>query len=186
MRIRFYRCGKRPGYFFPIHGAYEINHSYQMIFVSSLRAKRPQLCTKKVMNEYKLQVAELLLRSFTAILFLFQGYDKLFRIKIPGVIDVFTADAERYHVPRPLLNIVAYYTSIAEFFGGLFLLAGLCTTYALYALGLDLLLVGLAFSYMTPMWDMKFVFPRLALVVALLLLPENYRYFSLDYYIITR
>src|ERR1044072_1070768 len=107
------------------------------------------------MNEYKFQIAELLLRTFAGILFLFQGYDKLFRIKMPGVIDVFTADADQYHIPRPALTLVAYYTSLVEFFGGFFLLAGFFTTYTLYALGIDLLLVGLAFSYMTPIWDMK-------------------------------
>jgi putative oxidoreductase len=135
------------------------------------------------MNEYKLQIAELLIRAFAGILFLFQGYDKLFRIKMPGVIDVFAADADQYHIPRPILSLVAYYTSVVEFFGGFFLLAGFCTTYTLYALGIDLLLVSLAFSYMTPIWDMKHVFPRLVLVATLLLLPESYNYFSVDHFI---
>jgi putative oxidoreductase len=125
-------------------------------------------------------IAELLVRVFAGVLFMYQGYDKLFRIKMPGVIDAFTADADRYHIPRPILTLVAYYTSLVEFVGGILLIAGFFTSYALYALGFDLLLVCLAFSYMTPMWDMKHVFPRLALVVTLLLLPEHYQYFSLD------
>jgi putative oxidoreductase len=133
------------------------------------------------MNEYKLQIAELLLRSFTGILFLFQGYDKLFRIKMPGVVETFSADAERYHIPRLLLNSIAYYTSIAEFIGGLMLLAGFFTTYALYAIGLDLLLVSFAFTYMEPMWDMKHVFPRFVLIMALLVIPKEYQLFSLDH-----
>lgn len=138
------------------------------------------------MNEYKIQIAELLVRSFAGILFLFQGYDKLFRIKIPGVIDVFTADADRYHVPHSLIKLMAYYTSIVEFFGGFFLLTGFLTSYALYALGLDLVLVGMAFSYMTPMWDMKYVFPRFVLVVALLVFPDHYQFFSMDHFISTK
>ena len=105
---------------------------------------------------------------------------------MPGVIDVFAADADRYRIPRPLLSGVAYYTSMVEFFGGFFLLAGFFTSYTLYALGLDLVLVGLAFTYMSPMWDMKYVFPRLVLVVTLLLLPEQYQYFSLDHFISTK
>lgn len=141
---------------------------------------------KEVMNEYKFQVAELLIRTFAGILFLFQGYDKLFRIKMPEVIDVFTADADRYHIPRPILTLVAYFTSIAEFFGGLFLLAGFFTSCALYVLGIDLIVVSLAFTYMRPMWDMKYVFPRLVLVVTLLLLPEGYQQFSLDYFIMNK
>ena len=135
------------------------------------------------MDEYKVHIAELLVRSFAGILFLFQGYDKLFRIKMPGVIDAFTADAERYHIPRPILNVVAYYTSIVEFAGGFFLLIGFFTNFALYALGLDLLLVGIAFTYMHPMWDMKYVFPRLALIVTLLLMPGEYQFFSVDHFL---
>ncbi len=132
---------------------------------------------------YNLYIAEMLVRVFAGILFLYQGYDKLFRIKMPGVINVFTADADRYHIPRPILNLVVYYTSTAEFVGGILLVAGLFTNYALYALGLDLLLVCVAFSYMTPIWDMKHVFPRLFMVVTLLLLPEEFRYFCLDRFI---
>lgn len=126
-------------------------------------------------------MAELLVRVFAGVLFFYQGYDKLFRIKMPGVISAFTADADRYHVPRPILSLVAYYTSVAELFGGILLIFGFFTSYALYALGLDLVLVGLAFSYMTPMWDLKHVFPRLLLLVVLLLFPPDYHRYSLDY-----
>lgn len=128
-------------------------------------------------------IAELLVRVFAGVLFLYQGYDKLFRIKMPGVISAFTADAESYRIPRPILNLVAYYTSIVEFFGGFCLILGLFTSVALYALGIDLLLVCLAFSYMTPMWDMKHVFPRLMLVVALLLFPEESHFYGLDRFV---
>ncbi|MBL7930551.1 MAG: DoxX family membrane protein [Bacteroidia bacterium] len=129
------------------------------------------------------QIAELLVRVFAGILFLYQGYDKLFRIKMPGVIAAFSADAESNHVPRPIVNIVAYYTSIVEFLGGLLLVFGLFTSYALYALGIDLILVCLAFSYMTPIWDMKHVFPRLILVVTLLVFPEESHYYRLDHFV---
>lgn len=133
------------------------------------------------MNDYKLQVAELLVRTLAGILFLFQGYDKLFKIKMAGVIDTFTADAEKNHIPNFLLTLVAYFTSIVEFLGGIMLLMGFCTTFALYALGLDLLLVCMAFTYMKPMWDMKHVFPRFALLIVLLLMPDHYRIFVLDH-----
>src|SRR5215203_3050607 len=112
------------------------------------------------MNEYKFQIAELLVRTFAGILFLFQGYDKLFRIKMPGVIGTFITDAHKYHIPMPLVSLIAWYTSLAEFFGGLLLIFGFFTNFALYALGLDLVLVCFAFTYMEPMWNMKYVFPR--------------------------
>lgn len=135
------------------------------------------------MNDYKLQVAELLVRTFAGILFLFQAYDKLFKIKMIFVIDTFTADAEKNHIPHWLLTLVIYFTSILEFVAGIMLLMGFCITLALYGLGLDLLLVCLAFTFIKPMWDMKFVFPRFALIIALLLMPGHYRLFCLDYLI---
>jgi uncharacterized membrane protein YphA (DoxX/SURF4 family) len=134
----------------------------------------------KIMNEYKLQIAELLVRIFAGVLFLLQGYDKLFSIQIDGVIKVFIPDAKSHHVPNPLIKIMAWYTSLVEFFGGILLLLGLFTNYALYALGLDLLLVCIAFSYLEPMWDMKNVFPRFILIITLLLIPAEYNYFGLD------
>ncbi len=135
------------------------------------------------MTEYKLYVAESMLRVFTGILFFFQGYDKLFKIKMAGVTDAFMKDAERRHISRPLVSLVAYYTSIVEFVGGIFLVFGIFTNYTLFALGLDLILVCFAFSLMEPMWDMKHVFPRFILVILLLLLPLENDKLSLDYLI---
>jgi putative oxidoreductase len=133
------------------------------------------------MAEHKLQMAELFLRVFAGILFLFQGYDKLFKVKISGVIDTFKADAGRQHIPGFLVTSMAYYTSIVEFLGGLLLIFGLFTTCTLYLIGIDLLLVCFSFSFMQPMWDMKHVFPRFILVIILLVLPGEYNNFSFDH-----
>jgi putative oxidoreductase len=130
-----------------------------------------------------LHIAELLIRLFAGILLIFQGYDKLFRIGIPGVIDVFKTDAQNKHIPLPLISGLAWYSSFTEFFGGLLLITGFCTSYALYALGIDLILVAIAFTYMETMWDMKHVFPRLVLVSTLLLLPPESRTISIDHLI---
>jgi putative oxidoreductase len=132
------------------------------------------------MHEYNIQMAVLILRIFTGILFLFQGYDKIFRIKLAGVIETFLFDASRNNIPRPLVVMLAYYTSIVEFAGGILLIPGLLTNYALCALGSDLLGVCLAFSLVEPMWDMKHVFPRLILVAALMLLSVDNK-ISLDH-----
>ncbi len=135
------------------------------------------------MIEYKLYVAESLIRIFAGILFFFQGYDKLFKIKIPSVIDTFMGDAYKHHISRPLVILVAYYTTLTELIGGLLLVFGFFTNYALYALGLDLILVCFAFSIIEPMWDMKHVFPRFILIVLLLILPLENNKLSLDYLI---
>ena len=133
------------------------------------------------MSDSKLQIAELLLRCFAGVLFLFQGYDKLFIIKMSTVIETFRSDASQHHVPKFLVTVLAYYTSIVEFFGGLLLILGLFTNYTLYALGFDLLAVAFAFSCVEPLWDMKHVFPRFILVILLLLLPIENNQLSLDY-----
>lgn len=133
------------------------------------------------MTDYKLQIAETMLRIFAGIIFFFQGYDKLFKIKIPGVIDAFMKDAYRRHISRSVVAMLAYYTSIVEFVGGALLVVGLFTGYSLIALGTDLILVGFAFSFIEPMWDMKHVFPRFILVIMLMVLPLEHDKFSLDY-----
>ncbi len=133
------------------------------------------------MADYKFEITGLMIRIFAGILFLFQGYDKLFKIKMKGVIGSFTMDTDRQNIPRSAVSLVAYYSSIVEFVGGMLLIFGLFTNYTLYALGLDLVLVCFAFTYMEPLWDMKHVFPRFLLVVLLLLLPNDYNKFSLDH-----
>lgn len=131
----------------------------------------------------KYQVAELLLRLFCGIIFLFQGYDKLFRVKISGVVNTFQNNAERNNVPRFLLSTVAFYTSVVEFMGGLMLILGLFTNIAILALMSDLVLVSIAFSILEPVWDMRHVFPRFILLTILLVIPANWNLFGLDYLI---
>lgn len=141
----------------------------------------PEICIKNTMENYKLEIAQLLIRLFAGSLFVFQGYDKLFRIKMPGVIDAFIDDAAEFHIPRSLITLMAYYTSIVEFIGGIFLIFGFFTTYTLCAIGLDLVLVTVAFSYLNPMWEMKHVFPRFLLVILLLVIPVENNPASLDF-----
>lgn len=130
--------------------------------------------------EYKYYILELLVRVFTGILFLFQGYDKLFNIKIKGVIQTFGLEAQRQNVPQSFVKLMAVYTSIVEFFGGILLILGLFKTVVLCLLGFDLILVAVAFSFMEPMWDMRHVYPRLVLVSALLMFPSSWSYFCID------
>ena len=131
--------------------------------------------------EYKAEAAETIIRVFTGVLFLFQGYDKLFKVKMSGVIATFSEEAEHHHIHKPWVTIVAYYTSVVEFFGGFLLIAGLFTNYSLILLGFDMVLVGFAFSVMNPVWDMRHVFPRLMLLIILLLIPNEWNKISLDF-----
>ncbi|MGZ3942747.1 MAG: DoxX family protein [Bacteroidia bacterium] len=131
--------------------------------------------------QYKLEITEAILRAFTGILFLFQGYDKIFRVKVSGVIETFLEEAEQHHIHKPWVSIVAYYTSFVEFIGGALLILGLFTDYSLIALGIDMVMVGLAFSIMNPVWSLSHVFPRLILIVTLLIIPDEWNKLSLDF-----
>jgi putative oxidoreductase len=133
------------------------------------------------MLEYKLQIAETIIRMFAGILFLFQGYDKIFNVKISGVVATFLEEAEHHHIHKPWVTVVAYYTSFVEFLGGLLLIFGLYTDFVLILLGIDLLMVALAFSVMNAVWDLRHVFPRLMLVITLLILPNDWNKISLDF-----
>ena len=133
------------------------------------------------MLEYKIQFAEFIIRVFAGILFFFQGYDKVFKIRISGVVDNFLEEAEHIHIHKPLVTIFTYCTSFIELICGALLIVGLFTNYALLALGFDLVLVCFAFSIIRPMWDMQYVFPRLVLITFLLILPNEYTKIALDY-----
>ena len=130
---------------------------------------------------YKAQIAECIIRIFTGVLFFFQGYDKVFKVKISGVVNTFLEDAEHMHIHKPLVTLISFYTSFIELAAGFLLIVGLLTNYALLGLGIDLVLVGFAFSLIRPMWDLQYVFPRLLLVFILLILPNEYNTISLDY-----
>lgn len=130
---------------------------------------------------YKYYALELILRLFCGVIFLFQGYDKLFKVKIGGVIETFRYEAQQKNIPEFAVWFMAVYTSFAEFIGGLLLMLGLFKNYSLCLLGVDMVLVAAAFSYMKPVWDMKYVFPRLILIILLMAMPGRWSVFSLDF-----
>ena len=129
------------------------------------------------------EIALLLLRIFIGSVFFFQGYDKVFRVKISGVADAFRTELQNHDMPSPVVTFAAFITSYIELICGLLLILGLFKQAALYLLTIDVIIASLAFSIMKPMWNMQHVFPRLAILMALLLLPQNWDIFTLDAYI---
>jgi putative oxidoreductase len=121
------------------------------------------------------------LRVVLGILFFFQGYDKVFRVKVSGVTAFFREESKHRNVPDFMLGASAAFTSWVELIGGALLIVGLFKTAALYLLAVDMILVAAAFSLLKPMWDMQQVFPRLILLGALLYLPYQWDMLSLDY-----
>ncbi|CAN5629792.1 hypothetical protein BH11BAC2_BH11BAC2_15510 [soil metagenome] len=128
-------------------------------------------------------MAGLLVRIFTGILFFFQGYDKFFRMGIGEVVLTIQPAYRKIGLPDSIIKLFAYLTSFIELAGGFLLLIGFLKFYALYALGLDLLIVAIGMSILNPTWDLQHVFPRLLLVIFLMILPSGFDIFTLDHFV---
>jgi putative oxidoreductase len=130
---------------------------------------------------YHKPVGVLIVRVFLGMLFFFQGYDAVFRVKPRNVIRAFETQLGNRNMPGFLVAGGAYYTSFVGLLAGLLLILGLFKYIALYLLGIDLLLAAFAFGLIKPMWDMQHVFPRVLLLFLLLVLPESWDVFTLDH-----
>jgi len=129
--------------------------------------------------DVNMSLAELFTRLFLGIILIFQGYDKLFVVKIKNVVSMFNIDSSKKNVPHSLLVFTSYFTSLVECFGGLFLILGLFHQEVLILISSSLLMVSIGFSFLNPIWDLKHVFPRVLLVVLLFIL-SNHFYYGLD------
>lgn len=123
----------------------------------------------------------LIARVFLGLLFLFQGYDAVFNVKIKNIINNYENSFQSKGIPKFLTFIGVWFTSLTELFGGLFLILGLFKYYTLYLLGLDLLIASTAFGIASPMWDTRHVFPRLILLLFILLIPADIDTLNLDF-----
>jgi putative oxidoreductase len=126
-------------------------------------------------------VAVLVARAFLGFLFLFQGYDAVFRIGPKRVIETIESPLRQKNIPRALIAAGAYFASYTELIGGVLLVLGLFKYYALGMLGLNLLFASVVFGLIKPMWDMQYVFPRLLLLLFLLLVPAAWDTISIDH-----
>src|SRR5471030_1420499 len=86
-------------------------------------------------------VAILFARALLGVIFMMQGYGKVFVYTVPKVYSMFFAVFEKTFLPTWLIWATAYYTSYVEMIGGFLLVIGLFRQYVLYLLGLDLLMV---------------------------------------------
>ena len=123
------------------------------------------------------------LRVILGVLFFFQGYDKVVKLKMNTVVDSLRHEFGSINIPAWLVKAVAYFTSYAELIGGIMLIAGLYEHFALYLLGADLIIVVVAFSIVKPMWYASSVYVRLALLSVLLFIPREWDVLSADYII---
>ena len=69
-----------------------------------------------------------ILRVILGMLFFFQGYDKVFNIKMPGVIESFNYELGTIKIKKWILLPSAYFTSYIELIGGILLIIGFSLT----------------------------------------------------------
>jgi hypothetical protein len=119
-------------------------------------------------------------RTLLGIIFLMQGYGKLFSLGISQVYENFFKVFEHTFLPKWLIVSTAYYTSLAELIGGFLLILGLSRKYALYLLALDLLIVSYGHGLIEPIWDLSHVIPRALLLGTLFMLPPAWDRWSAD------
>ena len=131
-------------------------------------------------GEYNDAIAILLMRTVTGILFFFQGYDKLFNVKIANVVRTFSEPLSKFRISPSFLKPSIALSSVIELVCGILLFIGLGKNISLYFLAIDLIFVAFIFSSMKAMWDMQYFFPRLLLIVILLFCLPEQDLFSLD------
>jgi uncharacterized membrane protein YphA (DoxX/SURF4 family) len=137
----------------------------------------------EVLTQYHDIAAAFIARIFLGLLFFFQGYDAVVRVKLKNVLTTYESPFESIGVPKFLTVLGVWYTSYSELIGGILLTFGLFEQCALYLLGINLIIASIAFSINAPMWDMRHVFPRLALLLFLLVIPPTWSVWTLDHLI---
>ena len=132
------------------------------------------------MNNKKQRAAGILfIRCLLGIIFLMQGYGKVFTIGLTKIYGMFFLNYENMF-PKWLLMTTAYYTSYIELIGGALLIFGLFRKQVLYLLAVNLLIVSFGHGLKEPIWDLQHVFPRAILVAILLLLPQDWDQWNAD------
>ena len=128
-------------------------------------------------------IAILGIRLILGLIFLMQGYGKVFTIGISNLIEMdFFHNTYKDLLPYWVIKSTAYYTSYIELICGAMLLIGFRTYFALYALLSVLVVVTFGHGLAEPIWDLSHVIFRLILTVAILFIPKEWDKFSVDNY----
>jgi putative oxidoreductase len=134
----------------------------------------------EIINQYHYIAGAFIARVFLGCLFLFQGYDAVFKIKIANVIATFEDSFRNKGVPRSMIVTASWFTSYTELICGLLLTLGLFEYIALYLLGINLIIASIGFAINNPMWDTRHVYIRLIILLFLLAIPSSWNLISLD------
>ena len=126
-------------------------------------------------------IATTMIRLILGLIFLMQGYGKVFNYGVENLYQMdFFHGTYKDLLPDFITRATAYFTSYTELIGGFLLTIGLFRDYALYALGLVLIIVTFGHGLAEPIWDLSHVMYRTMLLLALLFLPKAWDKYSLD------
>lgn len=137
----------------------------------------------EILTQYHQLAAITLARIFLGFLFLFQGYDAVFNIGIKKVTDTYHENFKLKGIPRAITSLSAWYTTYTELICGFLLVLGLFEFASLYLLGINLIIAAIGFGMNAPLWDTRNVYPRLLLILFLLMTSIHSHRWSLDYII---
>jgi putative oxidoreductase len=137
----------------------------------------------ETLTQYHQLAAITLARIFLGLLFLFQGYDAVFHIGIQKVTNTYHESFKLKGIPRIITLLSAWYTTYTELICGFLLILGLFEFASLYLLGINLLIAAIGFGMNAPLWDTRNVYPRLLLILILLMTPIHWHQWALDYLI---
>lgn len=128
-------------------------------------------------------IAILTLRLILGFIFLMQGYGKVFSWGVDNLVQMdFFSKPYQDILPDFIIVSTAYYTSYVELIAGFLLVIGLKRNIALYFLASVLVIVTFGHGLAEPIWDLSHLMYRTILLVTLLLLPQEWDKYSLDYF----
>jgi putative oxidoreductase len=121
------------------------------------------------MDSFAILTARLVL----GVLFFFQAYDKVFTVGLKEFTANIIAGSSSTGLNKGFIRFSAIVSSYIELLGSVLLILGLFLPWVYVLLALNLVMVSLAFSYLKPLWDMSHVFPRLVLLIFLMMMPMD-------------
>lgn len=124
----------------------------------------------------------LFIRLLLGIIFLMQGFGKVFSYGVENVYQQFFISYTEF-LPQFLVQATAYFTSYVELVGGFLLLIGLFRNYVYYVFIILLLVVSFGHGMAQPIWDLQHVFFRVALLTVLLFMPQEKDKWAIDHLI---
>lgn len=125
-------------------------------------------------------IALLMVRTVLGILFFAQAYEKVVTMGMKSFIATLRDSEGTSRLPKGFVTFSAYLSSYIELIGGALLILGVLLPYAYPLLALNLVMVALGLSFLRPIWQLEHFFPRMAMLVLLMLLPAEWDLYRLS------